>query len=271
MSSPFFSIIIPTYQSERTIESCLNSILAQSFGSFEVIIQDGQSSDNTCDLVRAFDDARLRLFSEKDNGVYHAMNRAIDKLSGNWVLFLGSDDRLYANETLEMLKFFLDSATSADLVYGNVIMAGDSHWIKDGEVYMGETNPAILFDKNLCQQSILYNRRIFDKGERYDPKYPVLADFDLNLRCFARYQIAYTPQIVSVYYTGGLSSTAMDKAFAQDKWVNIIRYYRYELLSPAMNAYKRVFKKAAKQLLKSGSMHDRITAIAVYLYFKFAK
>ncbi|HWK99883.1 MAG TPA: glycosyltransferase family 2 protein [Parapedobacter sp.] len=271
MSSPFFSIIVPTYQSERTIESCLNSILTQSFGNFEVIIQDGRSTDNTCDLVRAFDDARLRLFSEKDNGVYHAMNRAIDKLSGNWVLFLGSDDRLYANETLETLKLFLESAKSTDLVYGNVIVAGDSHWIKDGEIYMGETNPVILFDKNLCQQSILYNKRIFDNGERYNTKYPVLADFDLNLRCFARYRVAYTIQVVSVYYTGGLSSTSVDKAFAQDKWVNIIRYYRYKLLSPSMIAYKRALKKAAKQLVKSGSMRDRITAIAVYLYFKFAK
>lgn len=269
MSSPFFSIIIPTYQSERSIESCLNSILAQSFADFEVIIQDGKSSDNTCDLVRAFDDARLLLFSEKDTGVYHAMNRAIDKLSGNWVLFLGSDDRLYVNETLETLKLFLDSTPHADLVYGNVIMAGDSHWIKDGEIYMGETNPAILFDKNLCQQSILYNKRIFDKGERYNPKYPILGDFDFNLRCFAQYQVVYTTQIISIYYTGGLSSIAVDEAFAKDKWINITRYYHYKLLSPSMRAYKRNFKKAAKQLLKNGNIRDRIAAIAVYVYFKF--
>jgi len=134
---------------------------------------------------------------------------------------------------------------------------------------MGETNPAILFDKNLCQQSILYNKRIFDRGERYNPKYRVLADFDLNLRCFARYQVAYTAQIVSVYNTGGLSSTAIDKAFALDKWINIIHYYRYKLLSPVMAPYKRNFKSAAKQLVKSGNLSNRIAAAAVYLYFKF--
>src|SRR5690606_34346456 len=112
---------------------------------------------------------------------------------------------------------------------------------------------------------------IFERGERYNTKYPVLADFDLNLRCFARYRVVYTTQVVSVYYTGGLSSTTIDKAFARDKWINIIRYYHYKLLSPSMSAYKRDFKRAAKQLLKNGSMRDRITAIAVYLYFKFAK
>src|SRR5690606_3782425 len=83
--------------------------------------------------------------------------------------------------------------------------------------------------------------------------------------------VVYTTQVVSVYYTGGLSSTTIDKAFARDKWINIIRYYHYKLLSPSMSAYKRDFKRAAKQLLKNGSMRDRITAIAVYLYFKFAK
>src|SRR5690606_5799537 len=138
---------------------------------------------------------------------------------------------------------------------------------KDGEIYMGETNPAILFDKNLCQQSILYNKRIFDRGERYNPKYRVLADFDLNLRCFARYQVAYTAQIVSVYNTGGLSSTSIDKAFAPDKRINIIRYDRHTLPSPSMAPYKRNFKSAAKQLLNSGNLSNRITAVAVYLYF----
>src|SRR5690606_11633510 len=114
MSSPFFSIIIPTYKSERTIESCIKSILGQSFGDFEVIIQDGQSMDSTCDLVRAFGDARIRLFSERDKGVYHAMNRAIDKLSGNWALFLGSDDRLYNTETLKSLNYFWESSPYVD-------------------------------------------------------------------------------------------------------------------------------------------------------------
>ena len=269
MSSPFFSIIVPTYQSERTIESCITSILEQSFGDFEVIIQDGQSTDSTCDLVRAFGDSRLLLFSERDNGVYDAMNRAINKLLGQWVLFLGSDDRLYTNDTLAVLNTFLVSNPSADLVYGNVIMVGDSHWIKDGEIYMGKTHLALLFEKNICHQSILYNKRIFERGELYNLTYPVLADFDFNLRCFARYKVTYTTQVIAAYSTGGLSSTTSDKPFARDKWSNIIRYYRYRLLSPSFAVYKRDFKGGAKRLLRNGTVKERIVALAVYLYFKF--
>ncbi|WP_262249598.1 glycosyltransferase family 2 protein [Parapedobacter soli] len=269
MIKPFFSIVIPTYQSASTINSCLTSVLDQSFTDFEIIVQDGQSTDGTCDLIRKFADSRLRLFSEKDCGVYDAMNRAIGRLSGQWVLFLGSDDRLYADDTLAMLHTFLASTPSADLVYGNVIMAGDSHWIKDGEIYMGETHLALLFQKNLCQQSILYNKQIFERGERYNLTYPVLADYDLNLRCFARYKITYTTQVIAVYSTGGLSSTTADEPFARDKWINIIRYYRYALLSASLAAHKQDFKRAAKHLLRNGTPQERMLALAVYLYFKF--
>src|SRR5690606_21769007 len=76
ITMPYFSIIVPTYQAEATISTCLKSILAQDFVDFEVIIQDGLSTDQTVSLVKQHNDPRIRLFIEKDNGVYDAMNRA---------------------------------------------------------------------------------------------------------------------------------------------------------------------------------------------------
>lgn len=269
MSKPLFSIVIPTYQSAHTIKPCIESVLGQTFNNFEIIVQDGQSTDETCNLVRTFGDSRICLYSEKDYGVYDAMNRAINKLLGEWVLFLGSDDKLYANDTLAKLDTFLVSNPPTDLVYGNVIMVGDSHWVKDGEIYMGETHLALLFEKNLCHQSILYNKRIFERGELYNQTYPVLADYDFNLRCFARYKVTYTTQVIAAYSTGGLSSITPDKPFARDKWINIIRYYRYRLLSPSFAVYKRDIKGGAKHLLRNGTVRERMIALAIYLYFKF--
>ncbi len=267
---PLFSIIIPTYQSGSTVAACIASVLNQTLQDFEIIVQDGQSSDETIEAVKRYQDSRIRLFSEKDSGVYDAMNRAIDKLSGEWVLFLGSDDRLYANDTLRKLKDVV-SSTPADLVYGNVLMSGDSRWIKDGDIYMGETNLAVLFEKNLCHQSILYHRRIFDNGERYNTRYTVLADFDFNLRCFARYDVQYTPLIISVFATGGISSTMVDEAFAHERWENIANYYGYKLLSPSLIGYERIFKRTGKRLLKRGKLREGTAALTAYLYFKFLK
>lgn len=267
---PFFSIIIPTYQSGSTITTCIASVLDQTFHDFEIIVQDGQSSDETIDLLSQYKDPRIRVFVEKDTGVYDAMNRAIDKVFGEWILFMGSDDRLYENDTLSVLKNTITS-THADLVYGNVLMSGDSRWIKDGEIYMGETNLRVLFEKNLCHQSILYNRRIFDNGERYNPRYTVLADFDFNLRCFARYNVFYTPLIISVFATGGISSTMLDEAFAREHWANIVGYYGYKLMSPSLVGYKRILKKTGKALLKKGKLRDGIVALTTYLYFKILK
>ena len=86
MNIPLFSIIIPTYNSEKSIEQCLKSIFSQSFDSFQVLIIDGLSTDKTIQIVEAYSqiDKRLSFFSEKDKGVYDAMNKGISKATGEW-------------------------------------------------------------------------------------------------------------------------------------------------------------------------------------------
>ncbi|MGK6351980.1 glycosyltransferase family 2 protein [Parapedobacter sp. DT-150] len=270
MSDPLFSIIIPTFQSEQTIHSCISSILDQTFGDFEIIVQDGLSSDKTASIIQAWGDDRIKLFSEKDRGVYDAMNSALDRVSGRWILFLGSDDLLFERSTLASLSNVVQK-TDADLVYGNVIISGDSHWIKDGTIYRGETDLATLFVQNLSHQSILYHRRIFEDGLRFKLIYPICADFDLNLRCFAHYKTEYTPLIMAVFTTGGISTVGVDERFENEKWENIIRYYRHKLSSPAFIGYKGIFRKTGKLLIRKGEIGPGISAMMAYLYLKLVK
>ena len=270
MSDPLFSIVIPTFQSEQTIHSCVSSVLGQTFESFEIIVQDGQSSDNTTEIVRSFGDPRVKLISEKDVGVYDAMNRALKSVLGTWILFLGSDDVLFERSTLASLSHIVKQ-TAADIVYGNVIMSGDSHWIEDGTIYRGETDLATLFEQNLSHQAILYKKRVFEDGHRFNLDYPICADFDLNLACFAQYNIEYTPLIISVFATGGMSTQHVDERFEAEKWKNIIYYYRGKLRQPEFLRHKGIIKKTGKELLKKGEYSTGITALSTYLYFKVLK
>ena len=95
---PFISIIIPTFNAESTILKALESILQQTFKDFEILIIDGLSKDKTIEIVENLKDSRIKIHSDKDIGIYDAMNKGIHYAQGKWLYFIGSDDYLYNNE-----------------------------------------------------------------------------------------------------------------------------------------------------------------------------
>jgi len=211
-----FSIIIPTNNSGLTIKRCVDSVREQSYADWELLVMDGESKDSTIDIVRSYQDNRICVFSEPDEGIYDAMNKGIDKSSGEWLLFLGSDDYLFNKDVLaDMVKYLTDEY---DVVYGEV------------ESNLPERNRGDwsmeLLGANRCHQAIFYKRSFFGKSLRYNLKYPVLADFDMNLRWFLnkRYEHRYVPIVISHYSDGGYSSYTEDEAFYKDFELNKLKY-----------------------------------------------
>jgi glycosyltransferase involved in cell wall biosynthesis len=119
MQSPLITIIIPAFNAAVCIREALNSLLQQSFTAFEVLVVDGVSRDNTLAIVQelAERDNRVRFISEKDAGIYDAMNKGIGLAAGEWLYFLGADDALYNEQVLEKVAPVLQQ-TNALLVYG---------------------------------------------------------------------------------------------------------------------------------------------------------
>src|SRR5688572_7883253 len=103
MGHTLFSIIIPTFNSSLTLRACLDSIAGQTFKNYEVIIMDGLSEDNTIQLANNYRSSlpNLRVISEKDYGIYDAMNKSIKIAKGSWLYFMGSDDFFYDRGVLE--------------------------------------------------------------------------------------------------------------------------------------------------------------------------
>ncbi|MGC3979002.1 MAG: glycosyltransferase [Paludibacteraceae bacterium] len=127
----FFSIIIPTYNSASTLQKCLESVISQIFENYEVIIVNGVSNDKTLQLAHDFNDDRIRVLCEPDEGIYDAMNKGIKLAKGEWLYFSGSDDSLYDSSVLTNV-FSLIMNAKVDVVYGDVLME------KINEVYDGE-------------------------------------------------------------------------------------------------------------------------------------
>lgn len=209
---PLFSIIVPTYNSESTLELCLTSIATQMFQDFEILIIDGNSSDNTMKIVKGISEVygNTKWISEPDLGIYDAMNKGISKASGDWIYFLGSDDYILDDKVLRDVAVKLNN-TSASIVYGDAIVKSDNK-SKGGEFSLHK----LLTEGNLCHQTIFYKRSVFDILGKFNLKYPILADWDFNVRCFQN--PAITTEYVCrdiVYYNDvtGISSTSRNDLF----------------------------------------------------------
>lgn len=202
------SVIIPTYNSELTIERCLLSLTSQKFKDFEVCIIDGISTDKTIDIVCDFRKhfKSLKIIIESDKGIYDAMNKGIDISQGQWLYFLGSDDQIAdQNVFADIFKSII--STKLDIIYGSVYISGDTSWAISGQIYDGEFDIHKLLTKNICHQAIFYKKNLFKKFGKYKIQYPVCADWDINLRVFPKSKSLYINRVIADFAGGGISSS----------------------------------------------------------------
>ncbi len=220
--NPLLTIIIPTYNSENTVKNAIDSILNQTFTEYEILIIDNQSRDETIPVVQQYmlNNNSVRYISEKDNGIYDAMNKGISLAKGEWVYFLGSDDRLFGKDTLEEIFSNKDNLL-VQVLYGNVSRPGH-------EKYDGEFDPEKLYGQNICHQAIFFKKSLFEITGDFTIKYKSAADWVHNFIWFLNPYIKkkYIDLIVAYHAAGGFSYTYKDEAFKQDKEKLFLKYGR---------------------------------------------
>ena len=236
--NPLFSIIIPTYNSETVIRACLQSICKQTFLDYEIIIIDSLSKDATIDIVKEYVAAHsnIHYLSEKDGGIYDAMNKGIRMSKGIWLYFIGADDLLYDNSILEKLVTATQSSKSK-IIYGNVLVKGNAGWAADGEIYARRFSIKKIITQNICHQAIFYHREVFEKIGLYNERYRICADHDFNIRAAANFKFTYSDLIVAIFSGGGISTTP-DYNFKNDFEKNIVKYCPLKLPFIRVRSYK---------------------------------
>ena len=243
MSQSFYSIIIPTFNSSKYIKRCIDSIVGQSFYQWEVLIMDGGSQDNTTIIAKSYNDERIRVYSEPDKGVYDAMNKGIEKASGEWLYFLGSDDYLLNNNVLTQVTKLIPE--KCDVFYGDV-EAPQLDQRHKGEWHFEN------IEYNRCHQAIFYNKIVFRKLGNYNLKYIVYADHDMNLKWFLNKKIKsyYYPIAIAHYSDGGLSIQKKDKLFLDDFPKLILRYGWNSLNHSDRKKYVNIIKNRIRFQIK---------------------
>jgi glycosyltransferase involved in cell wall biosynthesis len=234
---PVFSIVIPTYNSSSTLCKALDSVLCQEYEDYELWIIDGASTDNTIEVITKYQsrDNRIKHISEPDRGIYDAMNKGIDAANGDWILFLGSDDQLYDHKVLKKV-FEAVQIQTCEVLYGNVLIEGNTAWAKDKSLYDGEFSIKKLFQKNICHQSIFYKTDFLHQEIGYfNLNYRICGDYDYNFRCWAKTKFFYLDQVIARFQGGGESANVVDVNFANDFLKNIRRYFNLSSFDPLLD------------------------------------
>ena len=205
------SIVTVTYNSAQTLVDAMKSVLEQTYHDIEYIIVDGASTDSTIDIIRQYEPQfknRLKWISEKDDGIYDAMNKGIQLATGDVVGVLNSDDYFTSSDVIaRMVAAFRDGA---DAVYGDV------HFIHDGEPnkcirYYSSKHfrPFWLrFGFMPAHPSFYCRRGVYERAGYYKTDYAIGSDYEMMVRLFYGYHIRakYLPMDFVTMRTGGAST-----------------------------------------------------------------
>jgi len=218
------SIITATWNSGATLRDTMESVLSQTYPDFEHLIIDGGSSDNTMDIVQEMEpryNGRLRYVSERDRGLYDAMNKGIAMASGDVVGILNSDDFYSGNDILNVVATSLDN-DGIDAVYGDIHYVSDADLTKCVRYYSSRvfSRKLMRFGFMPAHPSFYCHREVYVKYGGFDLAYKVAADFECLLRLIFVHRIRtkYIAKDFVTMRTGGASTSGLSshKQIMQD-------------------------------------------------------
>lgn len=198
MSRPFFSVIIVSLNAGKLIDSTIRSTLSQTFNDYEIIVKDGISKDDTLTYVPQ--NNHIRVYSESDVSLYDAMNQAVSYSCGRYLIFMNCGDVFASDDVLEKTH-----QTVVDGEYGMVY--GD--YRRDGIVRKqpNKLSGFYLYRTPLCHQSVFFFGDILRDQIKYDLRYGILADYDLEIYLFRNSNHIHVDSVICDYLGGGVSET----------------------------------------------------------------
>lgn len=207
---PSFSIVTATFQAGATIAALARSLEMQDYQDFEWVVQDGGSTDATGSIVESTAVPSVRLESGSDDGIYDAFNRGVSRSTGDYVLFLGADDRLLAPNTLRRAA----EALAQEAVAPDVLLCSVED--EDGNRFVSRLSLSTFVFNTVHHQGAFYARSLFDRFHyRTDSK--IVADYELNLllKTHGR-RSASADIVVAECASGGVSHTANEWRLYRD-------------------------------------------------------
>ena len=239
------SLITVCYNSEKTIEDTIKSVLKQTYKNYEYIIIDGKSKDNTLDIIKLYEKKmgkKLKYISESDKGLYDAMNKGIKLATGDIIGILNSDDILYDENVFQKI---IDNIDNYDGVYSNLVLMNDNFTkvtrnfkSKEATLKKGWHPP---------HPTLYLKKEIYNKYGNYNLDYKIAADLDFMYRILNNNVILkYVDTCFVKMRTGGASTNGLKgyyKNFKESYRVLKANKRKFPLLTNIYRIYDNLIKQ----------------------------
>lgn len=245
------SIVTVTYNCESTIEETILSIINQSYQNIEYIIIDGNSKDKTLSIIQQYETKISKIINEPDKGIFDAMNKSLNYITGDYVIFINAGDRLVNNHIIA--DIFEGKNYTEDLIYGDTYIhnqLGFQFFRGDNIYSKNPTKSQLTLDsQGFCHQSLFTKVSILQKI-RFNLSYPLGADYDTTAKIFytGNHKIRYIGLPISIFDDrfGGASHNQIKRVLDE----------RIQMFSPNKNIffwikyYKLIYQEKLKSILK---------------------
>jgi glycosyltransferase involved in cell wall biosynthesis len=216
------SIIIATLNAEALIQRAIVSVLMQTCPNYEIIVQDGASTDGTLEILKRFK-GRVNWISEPDTGVYDAWNKALAKATGDWAIFLGADDFFLGNDVLARSSAYLKRLPpEVFFAYGALAVRN-----KDSLVYVIDRPLSQLYHMFLFNMSLPFSATFIRvnvlKEHGFDNSFKIAGDFDFAARLISPSNVARLPVGISAMELGGLSTNVKYRRTLHEERLRVLR------------------------------------------------
>lgn len=219
MFLPRVSIITVCYNSEQTIEQTILSVLGQTYCNIEYIIIDGGSIDNTLNIIKKYG-KDIKLISEHDEGIYHAMNKGIMCSSGEIIGIINSDDWYEANAVELSLKYLKND--DCDLTYGKCKCI-----YKDQEIGEDKCDDLkeLRYRMTISHPTVFVKKKIYEKYGIFNQKYRISADYDLMLRFYeCGVRMTKIPENIAFFRITGVSRRAYEGTLKETREIALYHW-----------------------------------------------
>lgn len=199
VGEPLFSVITVTFNAEETLERTICSVASQSYRNIEHIIIDGLSEDNTMQIVGKYADRIDVVVSEKDKGIYYAMNKGIDLAKGTYLCFMNAGDTFFDNDVLRDISMQI-GGKRPDVIYGETAIVGkNNEFLRMRRLKSPSKLNWKSFRKGMlvCHQSFIVKREV---AGFYDTRYRYSADFDWCVKVLKKSLHIHNSNIVITNY-----------------------------------------------------------------------
>lgn len=205
MILPKVTIITASFNSGKTIEDTINSILYQDYKNIEYLIIDGGSSDRTIEIIKKYEKlfcGRLRWISENDNGIYDAWNKGLKLSIGEWICFVGGDDILLKNAIVKYVDE-INNNSGSNFISSNILQVREN---LDPIRIIGSPWTKRMFHHNcIAHVGSLHHKSLFHQKGIFNAEYRIVGDYDFLLRCSDIIKPLYLPVVTAKVREAGIS------------------------------------------------------------------